>query len=54
LESAATLPTESSPKKLKSGNFLFHKVSKIGKGPISKGEFDRLTKEGYIIGKMYP
>jgi hypothetical protein len=51
LESTATLLTETAPKKLKSGNFLFHKVSKIGEGVISQGEMDRLTKEGYVIGK---
>jgi hypothetical protein len=26
-------------------------VSKIGEGVISQGEMDRLTKEGYVIGK---
>jgi hypothetical protein len=51
LESTATLLAEMSPKKLKSGNFLFHKVSKIGKGIINQGEMDRLTREGYVIGK---
>jgi hypothetical protein len=50
-ESTATLLTETSPKKLKSGNFLFHKVSKIGEGIISQGEMDRLAKEGYVIRK---
>jgi hypothetical protein len=50
-ESAATLLAETSPKKLKSGNFLFHKVSKIGEGIISQGEIDRFAKEGYVIGK---
>jgi hypothetical protein len=50
-ESTATLLTEMSPKKLKSGNFLFHKVSKISEGVISQGEMDRLAREGYVIRK---
>jgi hypothetical protein len=51
LESTATLLAEAAPNKLKSGNFLFHKVSKIGKGIINQKEIERLAKEGYIIGK---
>jgi hypothetical protein len=39
------------PNKLKSGNFLFHKISKIGEGVINQREIERLAKEGYVIGK---
>jgi hypothetical protein len=50
-ESTATLLAEAVPNKLKSGNFSFHKISKIGEGIIDQKEIERLAKEGYIIGK---
>jgi hypothetical protein len=50
-ESTATLLAEATPNKLKSGNFLFHKISKIGEGIINQKEIERLAKEGYVIRK---